>query len=105
MKTRGCSFLLFISEVQLSRDEGCGAITSALENKKYGKNLDYLMEYFKPSIINYEKDTINEVAVRHAKYTVKRLSEKSDIITEAMKLDVKLLSAYYHLKSGEIEFL
>lgn len=86
--------------------ESCGAITSALENKKYGKNLDYLMEYFKPSILNYSTDTVNEVAVRHAKHTVKRLCEKSEIITNAIKTDnVKLLPAYYHLKSGKVEML
>lgn len=86
--------------------ESCGAITSALANKTYGGSLDYLMNFFKPSIIDYKQDNVNEVVKRHAKLTCEQLVEKSEIIKEAFVNDyVKIIPAFYHMESGRVEFL
>ncbi|HPE57594.1 MAG TPA: carbonic anhydrase [Bacteroidales bacterium] len=87
--------------------QNCGAVTAAVAGGDYGKHLNHLVAHIKPAIESCEKSApVNEVAQKNAKLTVEALLKKSKIIRDALKnKKLTILPAYYHLNSGEVEWL
>lgn len=86
--------------------EGCGAVTAAISGGDAGKNLNYLLEYIAPALEASDDMTLNTVVKKNAELTAKRLFESSAIIkNSAGERDIKILSAYYNLKSGKVDFM
>ena len=87
--------------------QSCGAVTASVAGGDNGANLNHLLEHIVPAIEkSKEGDTINDVVKINAKLTARVLVEKSSIIKNAVNSGgVKIVSAYYRLDSGEVEFL
>ncbi|MCF6240258.1 MAG: carbonic anhydrase [Bacteroidales bacterium] len=87
--------------------ESCGAVTAAIQNydKAPNENFHRLFELIKPAIRLANKEDVNQVVKKNAELTAKALYEKSDIVRKAVDEEkLKIVPAYYHLKSGKIDF-
>jgi carbonic anhydrase len=95
--------------------ESCGAIKSAIDNVQLG-NITAMLSKIKPAVAasqNFEgeKKTKNDafveyVAKNNVLNTIKTIKAKSSILKEmADKGEIKIIGAYYHLNSGEVQFL
>lgn len=87
--------------------QSCGAVTAAVAGGDNGYNLNHLLSHITPAIAaSKEGATVNDVAKLNAELTVGELKNRSEIIKNAIdKGDVKVVSAYYNLDSGKVDFL
>lgn len=87
--------------------QSCGAVTASVAGGDNGVNLNHLLEHITPAIEkSKEGASINEVVKKNAELTATELLDKSLIIKKAVNSgEVKIVSAYYHLNTGEVEFL
>ena len=84
--------------------QSCGAVSAAIEGGDAGKHLNRLMSYILPALEPPEQDA-DVVARRNARISAERLINESDIIRAATGDDgVKIVTAFFHFSSGEVEF-
>jgi carbonic anhydrase len=84
--------------------QSCGAVNAAIKGGDYGRNLNHVLQYIQPALEPPEKDA-DVVARRNAHNSAKRLIDESDIIREAVaEGGVKIVTAFFHLTTGEVEF-
>ncbi|CAI8285070.1 MAG: carbonic anhydrase [Bacteroidetes bacterium MED-G17] len=84
--------------------ESCGAVKAAISGGDLGKNLNHLVSYINPAVKSglAEKETIHS----NARLNAERLLSDSEIIKSAAdEGKVKIVSAYYNLSSGVVDFL
>ncbi len=87
--------------------ENCGAIHAAIENinKTPDKNFRHLFKYISPAIRKAGTDDINSVVKKNAELTAQAIYRNSRIVSHAVdEGKVKIIPAYYHLKSGKVDF-
>ena len=95
--------------------EACGAIKSAIDNVKLG-NITAMLENVKPAVIKAQDysgdkkssnaDFVEYVAKKNVLNTVETIRKKSPILKEMEdKGEIKIVGAYYNLKTGEVIFL
>lgn len=95
--------------------ESCGAIKAAIDNVKLG-NITAMLAKIQPAIKNSqnfsgEKTSKNEafveyVARNNVLHTIEVIKSKSPILKEMEeKGEIKIVGAYYNLKTGEVIFL
>ncbi len=95
--------------------EFCGAIKSAIDGVKIG-NITNMLTKIKPAIVKSqdftgEKTSKNDVFVEYVARnnvinTIETINSKSPILKEmADKGEIKIIGAYYNLKTGEVIFL
>ncbi len=86
--------------------ESCGAVTAAVAGGDNGYNLNHLLAHITPAIsASTENATITDVVHKNAEFTVTELCTRSSIIRTAVESgDVKIVSAYYNLGSGKVDF-
>ena len=93
--------------------ESCGAVGAALKNADQtldlGYNLNSLLSHINPAIVSaqkkkasFKKDPLTTTVKENAKLTAHQLRERSPIICKTR--GVKIVSAYYHLISGKVDF-
>lgn len=85
--------------------ENCGAVKATVGNYPDGKispALDHLVEHIMP-VVSSTGDNVNDCVKLNAKKAVNDLMDKSDIIKTAE--DIEIVSAYYNLASGKVDFL
>lgn len=87
--------------------QSCGAVTAALKGGENGENINHLLSHITPAIVASAKlATVNDVAKKNAELTSFDLVNKSEIIKNAVDNNgVKIISAFYHLDTGKVEFL
>ena len=86
--------------------ESCGAVTAAIAGGDNGHNLNMLLAHVQPAISASESGaTVNSVVKKNAQLTAGELINRSDIIANAAKGKLKIMSAYYNLGSGAVDFL
>lgn len=87
--------------------QSCGAVTAAVAGGDKGSNLNHLLGHIAPAISNSKKGaSINEVVRKNAELTAIELLNNSSIIKNVVNLgEVKIISAYYHLDTGKVEFI
>ncbi len=87
--------------------QNCGAITSAL-NEHEGedkKHFRYLFRFIEPAMKAVKEKDINSIVKKNAELTVLTINKKSKIIQKAVESSqAKIISAYYHLNSGKVDF-
>lgn len=85
--------------------ESCGAVAAAIAGGDNGPNLNHLLGFIAPAVKANQGAEMSIVVKANAKKTTADLVENSSIISEAVKsTDVKILSAYYNLSNGKIDF-
>jgi len=87
--------------------QACGAVTAAVGGGDNGYNINHLLSHITPAIAaSAEGASIADVVKKNAQLTVNALMERSSIISNAVNSgDVEIVSAYYNLDSGKVDFL
>jgi len=87
--------------------ESCGAVTAAVAGGDNGYNLNHLVAHIQPAISASPADAaVNDVVRKNAELTAQELQSRSGIIRDAVAAGkLEILPAYYHLGSGEVEYL
>lgn len=87
--------------------QNCGAVTAAAAGGNNGYNLNHLLAHITPAVAAATdiKD-INGIVKSNAQLNAQDLVDRSDIIRRAVNAGkLKIVSAYYHLDNGKVEFL
>ena len=85
--------------------ESCGAITAAIGDIDHKSNFKYLYDHIKPAIDLVENKSVNEIAKKNAELTKINLIRCSKSISNYIgNKNLKILSAFYSLKSGKVDF-
>jgi len=85
--------------------ESCGAVGAALEGGDNGPNLNHLIEFIQPAIDSVDDKSVHTVVKKNARLTMQALTKDSKIIADAVgSAGAKVISAYYSLGSGAVEF-
>ncbi|MGB0863661.1 MAG: carbonic anhydrase [Saprospiraceae bacterium] len=87
--------------------ESCGAVTAAIAGGDNGYNLNLLLAHIQPAIAATEGGDVNSVVKKNAVLTAEDLTDRSKIIRDAAAKEdgLKILSGYYNLKSGVVDYL
>lgn len=87
--------------------QSCGAVTAAVNGGDNGYNLNHLLAQITPAVVASGAGAdVTDVIKKNAQLSAQDLVNRSPIIKDASeKGDVKIVSAYYNLDSGKVEFL
>jgi carbonic anhydrase len=86
--------------------ENCGAVSAAVQDGNYSDNLNRILIHITPAIEQIPNGNLDEIIRKNAELNAKDLIKRSTIISEAVKKrEVKIIPAFYHLESGEVEFM
>ena len=85
--------------------ESCGAVAAAIAGGDNGPNLNHLLGFISPVVEANQGADMPVVVNENAKSSAKGLVENSSIISDAVQNnDVKIVSAYYNLNDGKVDF-
>jgi carbonic anhydrase len=85
--------------------ESCGAVGAALEGGDNGPNLNHLLAFIQPAIDLAATKSVNTVVKNNTRLTAQALTGNSKIIADAVRgAGVAVISAYYNLGSGAVDF-
>ena len=95
--------------------ESCGAIKAAIDNAQLG-NITAMLTNIRPAVMKSmdfkdDKSSKNDafveyVALNNIRLTIENIRKKSPILKEMEDQGlIKIVGAYYRLKTGEVEFL
>lgn len=86
--------------------QSCGAVTAAIAGGDNGDNLNHLLGHISPAVANSKKEaSVNDVVKKHAALTAEQLKSRSSIIKSAVDAqELQIVSAYYNLDSGKVDF-
>lgn len=86
--------------------ESCGAVGAALSGGDNGYNLNHLLAQITPAIGQANSSDVNDVVKKNAVLAASDLYDRSKIIRNAVDNgEVKIVSAFYNLGSGKVDFL
>lgn len=88
--------------------ESCGAVGAAISGGDNGHNLNVLLAHLNPAVSAFGDGPMDKVVKANAQNQANDLAKRSGIISEKVtgKEDsVEIVSAYYHLENGAVEFL
>ena len=97
---------LSVKVILVKGHSSCGAVTAAVGGGDQGKNLNKLFTHIMPAIEQTPGRNIDEIVKKNAVLNAEELVNKSQMLAEAVKSgQLKIFPTYYHLESGEVEFL
>ncbi len=86
--------------------ESCGAVTAAVQGASDSQHIVHLLDHIGVAKEPLQGESINDVVKRNALAVGAELTAQSEIIREAVDSgQVEIFEAFYHLGSGEVEFL
>lgn len=85
--------------------ESCGAVTAAIKGVLPSDNLGHLLSHIRSAIRTTADSNVDATARRNAQLTAERLASESNIIGRAVNTDgLVVMTAFYHLESGAVDF-
>lgn len=85
--------------------ESCGAVAAAIAGGDNGANLNHLLDFISPVVEANQGEEMPTIILKNAINSVDTLMKNSAIISNAVKNDgVKIVSAYYNLGTGKVDF-
>lgn len=86
--------------------QSCGAVGAAVQGGDAGPNLNKLVSYIQPAVEKVGAGSpMEDIIKENANVSASTLTAKSDIISNAVATDnVKIVTAYYNLDSGRVDF-
>jgi len=98
--------ILKVKVILVQGHSSCGAVSAAIEGGDMGYNLNMLFTHITPAIEQSPGGNIDEVVKKNAIINAEELVNRSPMIAEAVKSgQIKIFPTFYHLESGEVEFL
>ena len=98
--------VLKVTVVLVQGHSRCGAVQSAIDGGDLGYNLNLLLTHIAPAIEQTPGGNLDEIIKKNAELNAEELVKRSAILSEAVKSEqLKIVPTYYHLKSGEVDFL
>jgi len=86
--------------------QSCGTVAAAVEGGDAGKNLNHLIGHINPALAKSGSTDVDTVARCNAQLNAERLVQDSEIIRQAVEDGTaRIVSGFYHLKSGEVDIL
>lgn len=87
--------------------QSCGAVTAAMGGGDNGYNLNHLLAHVAPAIAaSGDGADVDSVVRKNAEMTAEDLVSRSTIIGDAVRSGkVQIVSTYYSLETGEVQFL
>ena len=89
--------------------ESCGAVNASLDDADPGGHIGSIIEKIKPAVYMARRmngDLLTNAIKVNAQIVGEEIKETKPIISDAVKTaGVQVVSAYYKLSSGEVEFL
>lgn len=87
--------------------QSCGAVTAAAAGGNNGHNLNHLLAHITPAVAAApDKGDVNAIVKENAKLNAQDLEDRSAIISGAVAAGkLKIVSAYYNLDNGAVDFL
>ncbi len=84
----------------------CGAVNAAVKGGDYSSNLNRILTHITPAIEQTPGGNIDEIIKKNATLNAEELVNRSPLIAEAVRSgQLKIFPTFYHLESGEVEFL
>ncbi len=98
--------ILKVTVILVQGHSSCGAVSAAIEGGDLGYNLNLLLTHIIPAIEQVPDKNIDEVIKKNAILNAEELVKRSEMIAETVKSgQLKIIPTFYHLESGEVEFL
>lgn len=86
--------------------QSCGAVMAAMSGGDNGYNLNHLLAQITPAVEGCASDNVDEVVKTNASHVAKNLMERSAIIKDFVdRQEVKIVSGFYNLETGKVDFL
>lgn len=86
--------------------ESCGAVGATIAGNPGSDSLDHLVAHIQPAVDSTGSSDVNTVVKENAKINAKAMTEKSSIIKDGVENGgVEIVSAYYNLGDGKVDFL
>ncbi len=86
--------------------ESCGAVGAALAGGDNGYNLNHLLAQIEPAKAQAGSTDVNVVVKKNAELSAKDLYDRSSIISGAVDSGkLKIVTSFYNLGSGKVDFL
>jgi carbonic anhydrase len=89
--------------------ERCGAVSASLSDEEPGGHIGSIIEKIKPAVYlarRMEGDTLTPAIKLNDNIVAEELKDSKPILHRGVKDgDVKIVSAYYNLSTGQVEFL
>ena len=102
-------FALRVPLVMVVGHRNCGAVTSVVQGQALPGHMAQLAETLWPALrqVDRKADDAVEVAIReNARFTAASLGNSSSVLAEALSNDqIRIVAAYYDLKSGVVSLL
>ena len=102
---------LGVKLVVIMGHEDCGAVTATVNNVDETKYINSLIKSIKPALKMYEKEhqqgcKLTNVIRNNAVLNVEKVLEQDGLLKDYVQnKGLKIVPAYYHLSTGEVEFL
>lgn len=88
--------------------ESCGAVAAAMQGKTGNPEIDSLITSIQPALDQCKKENryrIEEITKLHAIQDAQEILADKNLSEYFKKHDVKIVPAYYSIKTGEVQFL
>ena len=89
--------------------ESCGAVSASLSPNSHDSHIGKIIDIIKPAVYaakSMSGDLLTNAIQMNAQMVAEFLKESQPILSDAIESDgVKVLPAYYELKTGEVHFL
>jgi carbonic anhydrase len=88
--------------------QACGAVKGSIDNVQLG-NLTQLLNHIKPAITGNPanmEDMMKETVRKNVQLTMAGILERSEVLRNVAKEGrLKIVGAYYHIGTGQVEFM
>ncbi len=85
--------------------ESCGAVAAAIDGSDFGDNLNHLLAYIKPAVGDAMSQDVDDVSRTNCRNSAAVLIRESDSLRKAVTNgDVHIVTAFYNLGSGLVDF-
>lgn len=88
--------------------ESCGAVQHAMKGERCGEVIDAVVDYIEPAaeaMKDQEGDNVKNVVVENARRISSMFSEHPDFKALVDSGDLRIVPAYYHLATGQVDFI
>lgn len=102
--------ILDVKLIVVLSHQNCGAIKYAKSepecNSDKEKNIMHLLKQIRTVISENSHSSIEEITLENAKYSAKNIVDNSVIISEKINEEktVKIITGYYHIETGKVDF-